>query len=136
MKSELFAAAVIVALLSLPAMAKDVVHNKQVHFDRGTNGTTVTGTIKGYETVNYKVGAKSGQSMRVSLETSNDSSYFNIFVPEKGPGDGAMFIGSTKGNSYVGMLPASGVYTIQVYMMRNAARRNETAHYKLHIGIN
>lgn len=122
-------------LLCLPAIAKDVVHNKQVHFDRGTNGTTVKGKITGYETVNYKLGAKSGQYMRVSLETKHTATYINIFEPGKGPGDGAMYIGSTEGNNYTGNLPINGTYTIQVYMMRSAARRNETSNYQLHIGI-
>jgi len=132
-QSKLFAIAIV--LFSASAMAKDEVHNEQVHFDPGTNGTTVQGSIKGYATVNYKLAANSGQSMRVSMETSNASAYFNIIAPGKAPGDGAMFIGSTEGNNYVGTLPLKGTYTIQVYFMRNAARRNETANYKLHIGI-
>jgi len=135
MKSKLFAAAIGIALLSIPVMAKDVVHTKQVHFDKGTNGTTIKGKIKGYETYNYKLGAKSGQYMRVSLETKATSNYFNIFEPGKGPGDQAMYVGSTSGNTYTGNLPKDGTYTIQVYMMRNAARRNEVANYQLHIGI-
>ena len=135
MKRKLFAAAIGIALLSIPSIAKDVVHNKQVHFDKGTSGTTMKAKIKGYETYNYKLGAKSGQYMRVSLETKHTSTYFNIFEPGKGPGDQAMFIGSTQGNAYTGNLPKDGTYTIQVYMMRNAARRNEVANYQLHVGI-
>lgn len=123
------------ALLCLPAMAKDVVHHAQVHFDKGTSGTTIKGKIKGYDTFNYKLGAKAGQYMRVRLETKHTATYFNIFEPGKGPGDAAMYIGSTQGDSYKGNLPANGTYTIQVYMMRSAARRNETANYKLHVGI-
>jgi len=57
MKRQLFAAAVGIALLSMPSMAKDIVHNKQVHFDKGTTGTNMKGKIKGYETYSYKLGA-------------------------------------------------------------------------------
>lgn len=136
MKFSLFTKVMISGfLLSLPAVAKDVVHKAQVHFDKGTTGTTLKGKIKGYDTFNYTLGAKAGQYMRVSLETKHTATYFNIFEPGKGPGDGAMFIGSTRGNAYTGDLPADGTYTIQVYMMRSAARRNETANYQLHIGI-
>jgi hypothetical protein len=46
-----------------------------------------------------------------------------------------MFIGSTSGGRFEGTLPADGTYTIQVYLMRNAARRGESATYKLDIGI-
>mgnify|MGYP001551769334 FL=1 len=136
MKFRLFAKVVLgCVLLSLPTTAKDVVHKAQVHFDKGTTGTTIKGKIKGYDTFNYTLGAKSGQYMRVSLETKHTATYFNIFEPGKGPGEAAMFIGSTQGKSYTGNLPADGTYTIQVYMMRSAARRNEISNYKLHIGI-
>ena len=136
MKFSLFTKVMISGfLLSLPAVAKDVVHKAQVHFDKGTTGTTLKGKIKGYDTFNYTLGAKAGQYMRVSLETKHTATYFNIFEPGKGPGDAAMYIGSTQGNAYTGNLPADGTYTIQVYMMRSAARRNETANYQIHIGI-
>ena len=121
------------ALIFIPAMAKDKVTTHQVHFDKGTNGTTVKGHVKGYDTVNYKLSAQSGQSMRVSLESKK--AFINIFEPGKGVGDGAMFIGSIKGGNYTGILPKSGTYTIQVYLMRNEARRGTSAPYTLHIGI-
>ncbi len=131
-----FSAVILTAILfTVSTQAKDVVHTKQVQFDKGSNGGTQTGKIQGYETYNYKLGAKSGQYMRVSLETKNASTYFNIFEPGKGPGGQAMFIGSSEGNAYTGNLPKDGTYTIQVYMMRNAARRNEVANYQLHVGI-
>jgi len=121
------------ALLFVPALAKDKVTTHQVYFDKGTNGTTVKGHVKGYDTVNYKLGAKSGQSMRVSLESKK--AFINIFEPGKGVGDGAMFIGSIKGANYTGILPKNGTYTIQVFLMRNEARRGTTAPYTLEIGI-
>ena len=133
MRKYVLAMALSVGLFSVQAIAKDKVTTHQVHFDKGTNGTTVKGHVKGYDTVNYKLGARSGQSMRVSLESK--TAYINIFEPGKGTGGGAMFIGSIKGASYVGTLPKSGTYTIQVYLMRNEARRGTTAPYKLHIGI-
>ncbi len=71
--------------------------------------------------------------MRVSLESKK--AFINIFEPGKGVGDGAMFIGSTEGANYTGILPKSGTYTIQVYLMRNEARRGTSAPYTLHMGI-
>ena len=122
MKKIVVATGIICAGLFIsPAMAKDKVTTHQVHFDKGTTGTTAKGQVKGYDTVNYKIGAKEGQYMRVSLESKK--AYMNIFEPGKGVGDAAMFIGSTKGQSYTGNLPKSGTYTIQVYLMRNEARR-------------
>jgi hypothetical protein len=46
-----------------------------------------------------------------------------------------MFIGSTSGKQFEGMLPASGDYKVRVYLMRNAARRDEVANYRLEMII-
>ncbi len=137
MKSKLLVQwiAGIAFLMSTSLVARDIVHNSQVKFDHGTNGATINNKIKGYETYNYKISAQARQYMRVSLETKNTATYFNIFEPGKSPGDAAMFIGSTSGNMFMGNLPTSGIYTVQVYMMRSAARRSEVSNYQLHIGI-
>jgi hypothetical protein len=46
-----------------------------------------------------------------------------------------MFIGSTPGGCCEVKLPTSGEYLIQVYMIRICARRDETAKFKLDIGL-
>ena len=113
----------------------DDARNETVKFAPNTSSTTIEDSIIGYKTVNYMLDAKAGQLMTVDLKTDNTATYFNVFVPGKGPGDAAMFIGSLNGSRYEGELPADGTYTVQVYMMRSAARRNETANYTLDIGI-
>ena len=132
MRKKLYAFTLGLALCTMPAMAKDKVTTHQVHFDKGTNGTTVQGSVKGYDTVNYKLGAQKGQYMRVSIESKHAN--FNIYAPGKGMGDQALFVGEP-GIPYTGNLPANGTYTITVYLMRNEARRGTTASYKLHVGI-
>lgn len=133
MTKQLMTIVATAALLFVPAMAKDKVTTHQVHFDKGTNGTTVKGHVKGYDTVYYTLGAKAGQSMRVSLESKK--AYINIFDAGKGAGDEAMFRGSIEGRNYTGILSKSGTYTIQVFLMRNEARRGTNAPYTLHMGI-
>lgn len=93
----------------------------------------VKASIKGYETVDYVLGARAGQYMNVSLATKHGATYFNILAP--GENEVAMFNGSVSQNQYEGTLPASGDYKIRVYMMRSAARRNEVASYTLTVGI-
>jgi hypothetical protein len=44
--------------------------------------------------------------------------------------DEAIFVGSTSGNEFVAPLTAGGNYKVRVYLMRNAARRNESASYE------
>ena len=114
------------------AIAKDKVTTHQVHFDKGTNGTTIKGSVKGYDTVNYKLSAKKGQHMRVSIKA--EYANFNIYAPKKGLDDEALFVGE-EGIPYIGKLPANGTYTISTYLMRNEARRGESGSYILNIEI-
>lgn len=106
--------------------------SKRVKFAKGAASSTVTGAISGDRTVDYKVRAKAGQMMSVSLDTSNPSLQFNVLPPKS---DTALFVGSSSGSKWSGALPASGDTTIRVYLMRNAARRGEAGQYKLTIGL-
>jgi hypothetical protein len=78
------------------------------------------------------VGAEAGQILSVDMQISNASAYFNVLPAGS---EQALFIGSTSGNVADVPLSAAGDYTIRVYLMRNAARRDETAHYSLAIGL-
>ena len=126
--------AIIVGLAApLPAFAADEIRQETIHFQKGRSGATVSGTLKGYETVDYRLRASAGQTMRVSLRTNNGQNYFNVLPP--GSSDEAIFVGSSSGNDFSGTLPATGDYTVRVYLMRAAARRDETANYTLEVGI-
>jgi len=129
-KVVLFALA-LTASASLAVAAPDPSRTETVHFAKGAASKVITGSVKGYATVNYVVDVRAGQTLKVSMKTSNASSYFNITAPGA---DAALFVGSTSGLRYAGTVPSSGPYKVQVYLMRNAARRNETAKYTLTIG--
>lgn len=115
------------------AIAQDDRRRERVQFAQGAESATIEGSISGDETVDYLFGASAGQWMNVSMATDNTSSYFNILAP--GETDVAMFIGSIADNQFEGVLPDSGDYTVRVHMMRNAARRNEVANYRLELII-
>lgn len=115
------------------AQAQDDIRVEDVHFHRGTSSAVISGSITGYNAVDYHLGAEAGQQMHVLLTTSNSANYFNVLPP--GSTDEALFIGSTEGNEWSGKLEESGVYTVRVYLMRSAARRNETARYSLDFSI-
>jgi hypothetical protein len=125
--------AALIALATATAFARDDIRTERVHFKPGASSATIKGSIKGYQTVDYVLEVSEGQQMNVSMATDNLSSYFNILPP--GEGDVATFIGSTSGNQYEGTLPTSGTYRIRVYMMRNAARRDEVANYRIEMII-
>ena len=99
---------------------------------RGVMSATFAGTIKGYQHVDYQVSAKAGQTLSVDLEASNASAYFNIM---QSGADEALFNGPMNGNHFKAALPADGHYTIRVYIIRNAARRNEAAKYTLTVSV-
>jgi hypothetical protein len=121
------------SLISTPAAHADEIRSQAVQFAKGHSTATVKGTIKGRQTIDYTLRARAGQTMKVSLKTSNGANYFNVLPP--GSNDVAIFVGSTGGNEWTGALPADGEYKVRVYLMRSAARRNETASYTLTVGI-
>lgn len=127
-------AAIALPLLFAPAayVQAQAIKTETVNFDAGTSGTVLKNTLKGEQIVDYKLGASAGQLLSVELTTNNASNYFNIMAPGA---DAALFIGSTEGTRYSGALPSSGEYTLRVYLMRNAARRNEAATYDLAISV-
>jgi hypothetical protein len=131
--TRLFLALAAGFLVANTALADDI-RTERVQFHKGASSATVEGQIKGRESVDYLLGAREGQSMNVSMATDNRSSYFNIIAP--GKANEAIFVGSIAGNQFEGTVPAGGDYKIRVYLMRNAARRDETAKYRLEMIIN
>ncbi|WP_205853331.1 hypothetical protein [Zhengella mangrovi] len=124
-------------LATAPSAASDEIRTETVHFKAGASGTTIKGRIKGYGSVSYLLGANAGQVMRVKLTSRHTATYFNIYAPGKGPGDEAIAVSEMSDpiNTFEGVLPAKGQYTISVYMMRSAARRNEVSDFSLDIAI-
>jgi hypothetical protein len=105
---------------------------ERLTFAPGASSATVKGQIKGDADVDYLVRAGAGQTITVSLKPSNRSNYFNVLPP--GSENVAMYAGQT-GEDYTGMLPGDGDYTIRVYLVRAAARRNEVSDYTLTVSV-
>jgi len=123
-------------LVGAPLAADDEIHEERVEFAAGESGASVEGSIVGYGSAQYTLGAAAGQTMRVELMTEHTATYFNVWAPGTKPGeDAAMFIGSTSGSEFEGELPEDGDYMVQVYMMRSAARRDEQADFTLEFEI-
>lgn len=124
-------------MITMPGAAlADQVTKERVSFGKGMSSATLEGTVKGRGSIEYSVGAKAGQHLRAKLNSTSTSIYFNLFAPGKVPGkDEALFIGDIGGDTFDGALPASGDYTIQVYLYRNAARAGERADFSLDVAI-
>lgn len=113
-------------------VAAQPIHEKQVSFPARGSGTTLQGKITGAEITDYVLGAGAGQTMTIDFASSNPSAYFNLM---QGSDPAAIHVGSSAGNHFKGVLPVNGNYRIRVFLMRNAARRGETADYKLSVSI-
>lgn len=126
------AATALALILAGAAPAQEV---RRIDFAAGASAATARGEIRGYDYILYELRAAAGQRMRIRMASPNTAAYFNVFAPGKGPGDAAIFIGSISGPVFDAPLAASGVYSVQVYMMRSAARRGERAAYRLYVSI-
>ncbi len=117
----------IAILTTMPAFADDM-RRETIRFPPGSSSSTIKAFVKGYQTVQYALSVTAGQKMSVQLDSRNTSLYFNVTAPGA---EAAMYNSSIEGNSTSITIPSSGEYLIDVYLMRNAARRNETASYDL-----
>jgi type II secretory pathway pseudopilin PulG len=124
MKSLILSAALLAAV---PSFADDT-RREVVHFSQGSSSATIKSSVKGYQTVQYSLSVAAGQKMSVQLDSKNSSLYFNVTAPGA---DAAMYNSSIDGNGTTITIPSSGKYLIDVYLMRNAARRSESASYDL-----
>lgn len=129
MTAALIAAAVCLIGTS-PAAAQD--RTERVSFAARAKGTDLSDRIVGSRGVNYLLSAAAGQKMTVAMTSDNASAYFNIL---RRGADTAIYNGSINGNSTAVTLTSGGDWVVQVYLMRNAARRGEAANYRLSISI-
>lgn len=121
----------IVAALSIllgmsPVLAGDKA--RDVRFAPGATATRITGVIRGYHDANHLLQVVEGQVLQALFSPSNRSCYFNAYEPGA---EEAAHIGSSAGNEFGRSPTRAGAYRFQVYLMRNAARRNETCRFSL-----
>jgi len=111
------------------------IRREQVQFEQGLNYAVRSGTIRGYETVDYVLNAQAGQRMVVRvLRKTNRAFFFNVLPPGSVT---ALYVGSdsTQPDMWAGVLPATGEYTVRVYLIRAAARRREAANYAVQMTV-
>jgi hypothetical protein len=105
---------------------------ERISFADGRSARTVRDVITGYEGIDYLVGVSAGQRLAATLRTDNPSSYLN--TKARGSSE-ALFDGSVGGNLGDVIAPSSGDYVVEVYLMRNAARRGESAAFSLTVEV-
>ncbi|WP_392454552.1 hypothetical protein AABD60_07830 [Edwardsiella piscicida] len=103
-----------------------------VQFPKGGSNATIKSRIKGENVLDYTLIAANGQHISITLNGAS-STYFNLMAP--GSTGEALFNGAMNGDSYQGILPTKGQYTVRVYPM-GAAKQSNTAHpFTLKIAI-
>lgn len=134
-RRALLAIGAVVGCASRAADAQDGIASTRVRFAKGTSAATLKGSLKGpgNDVRDHVVGAKTGQSMQVELQTPSADTYFNILAP--GNPD-PVFQGELAGDSrWSGRLPADGDYRIRVYLNRAAARQRKASSYALKVTV-
>lgn len=121
----------LLSIVALPARADE--RREKITFAQGQTKVVVKSTIKGDESVSYTLDARAGQTLKVVLRTNNRSNYFNVAAP--GSQSEAVFVGAVVGRKFEAALTKDGTYTIDVYLMRNAARRDERASASLEVTL-
>lgn len=115
------------------AFAADSIESKPLQFAKGASSATVKGSLQGYKVIDYRFGAKAGQTLSVTLTSNHTANYF-IVLP-LGSSTRSFFVRSTSDSEWTSRLPAEGDYTIRVYLSRSAARRDEVAKYTLAVSL-
>lgn len=116
--------------------AAGAVREERVELAPGATTGVVEGAVTGFDSVQYQVAAQAGQVMTVGLSSDNKSVYFNVYRPGDVPGQStAVHVGPRSGNDWTARLRASGDYTLQVFLVRAAARRNEAAEYRMEVAV-
>lgn len=120
-------------LIACASHAADDIVTRPVRFAKGASAATIQGALKGRQTIDYVLRAKSGQAMKVELQTPHDALYFNVLPP--GSNDVAIYNSSVGGNDWSGALTQDGEYKVRLYLMRSSGRRGESAPFTLTIGL-
>lgn len=94
----------------------------------GPKALSVKGSIKGYQSADFRINALAGQTLKVTLAARHPPAYFNLLPTGT---QEAMFVGSSMGNKASVVVPMDGEFTVQVYLMRSAARRGAASKFTL-----
>ena len=129
MTSRLAAAAI--ALSALLASAEPLLaasKTERVRFKPGAISATVRGSVTGYDTHSYLLGASAGQVMSVLFSGNLNACYMNVIEPGAGSDTHR---GEMDGNEYSANLRKSGDYRAEIYLMRSEARRGKTCRFTI-----
>lgn len=109
----------LICLLMLAGWAQHN-RNKRVQFTRGADNATFQDGIARGENLTYLLGAGAGQTMTVSITSSEDNAVFEVFAPN-GHVIGRGSMTEEMDMVWVGKLPQSGDYRVVVGSTRGGS---------------
>lgn len=101
---------------------------EKVKFRPGASSATVKGSVTGYDTHSYVLGARAGQVMSVLFRANNNACYMNVIEPGA---SSAVHMGDVAGNEFTANLGKSGDYRVEAFLMRSEARRGKTCKFEI-----
>jgi hypothetical protein len=104
----------------------------RVTFDADHRVRRFEDAIDGFNDVSYVISMRTGQSLQVSLASNNISNCFDIYAP------GAtkpVFVGGDAGSTHLLLARTSGDYVVKVFLLRLAARDNQSAQYTFELTL-
>lgn len=123
--NRLFAACLLLPLVAGTAVAAS--KTETVKFKGGASSAIIKGSVTGYDTHSYVLGASAGQVMSVLFKPNNNACYFNVIEPGA---DSAVHRGEIDGNEFGSNLQKSGDYRFEAFLMRSEARRGKTCKFE------
>jgi hypothetical protein len=129
----------LIAALGLSALTTASAQDRvDIRFKPGATSTTINGTIRGSEYIDYVLNARGGQKMVVSLAVTgtngHGSAYFNILPA--GKDYGGPYTGSSDDDRRAEItVPSDGDWAIRVYLMGNDRDTDKTVGYSIDVYI-
>jgi len=118
-------------MMSVPTMASESA--RVLNVPPGPKPTKAAGSVQGKNDVVYRIKAKAGQQLAVSMWSERPTTYFNIERADSGE---AIFVGqNAAAPAFDQPVPAAGSYLIRVYQMGAAASGNKRTKYELNVMI-
>jgi len=135
MKIRFFSTAVLVcvSLLLTSSLNAQQRQTKRLSIPTGKTSVSATGSITGYQDIEYIVNAAAGQTMTVKMKSNINSNYFLVYGP--GNTETALYNSDTGEQTWTTTLTESGDHTIRVYLMRSSARNNVKANFTVTVTV-
>ncbi|MEO6104420.1 MAG: hypothetical protein ABIP44_12410 [Pseudoxanthomonas sp.] len=122
----------LIVAVAVPAIPQEAGTMVRVTFDGDHGSRTFENAIDGFNDVSYVVAMRAGQSLQVSLGSNNISNCFDLYAP------GATkpsYIGGDSGSTHRMLAKTAGDYVVKVFLLRLAARDNQSAQYSLELTL-